>query len=350
MTSAIKYLFLVVNIALSSAVLAVDEASVIKRYLDEHSYYIERGTAEFSVEAISRLDTNAFNLQLKKYDRYSSYTDKGEFKSFVSVNSQKKAGVGMDLVYDRENRIRCIPFYSSPCDDVGIEYMDTLLKVDGKDVRNKPLELIASMVRGDNNSYVTIEVEKSDGTVRTYDIKRVDKTYKHVIKTGDNPETIRIYRFAKGVANELREELEHLTTPNDKHIFLDLRGNTGGLLTEGAACAGLFLAEGATLYIYKDKKTVEEYKATTDGMAKDRKVIILMDSLTASAAELMITAMKNSKKVATYGTVSAGKSIIQDVFTLGDGAVLKISIGELLYKDKDYGWQDKGLKPDMESN
>ncbi len=343
------YVTTFISVIAPSCVYAVDESLEIKKYLDNSAYLIDSSIPNFSTDVIRNSSSEDFNSSLKKYDKYASYMDKENFTKIKKLNTSKIGGVGMDLVYDRQNNIRCIPFTDSPADNCGIEYQDILVAVDRIDVRDDSLEEIAELIRGEVNTSVELTIEKSDGHMESYEIERLNKVYKDVEKTGDVPETIKINRFSKGVALSLKKELLKLSTPDEKRIFIDLRGNTGGFLEEGAECAALFLEKGKTIYKYKSKSGTEEHKTLTDGIAKDRKVIIIMDSLTASSAELMISALKsNNPKVSTYGKVSSGKSIIQDVFNLKDGSVLKLSVGELLFKDQDYGWQDVGLKPDVE--
>ena len=256
----------------------------------------------------------------------------------------------MELVYDRDTNVRCIPFKDSPADRAGIEYQDILREVNGQQIQGLSLEDLAALIRGKAGSSVKLLVEKYDGWRESYTIKRSNQSYADLIKSDQTPETIKISRFSKGVAQALKAELLKLKTPPHKRIFLDLRGNTGGYLEEGAACAALFLNKGETLYTYQSKTGTTVHKTTEDGPECARKLIILMDELTASSAELLITALKQRQEVGTYGYPTAGKSLIQEVFNLKNGAVLKLSVGELLYAGKPYGWQDEGLKPDVEQH
>jgi carboxyl-terminal processing protease len=142
------------------------------------------------------------------------------------------------------------------------------------------------------------------------------------------------------------------TEKKNRRFFIDLRGNTGGVMEQGARSAELFLNAGKTVYRLKNNHGINEVKAAKSGLAANNRFVIMQDYLTASAAEMMIAALKAGANVGTYGERSAGKARVQDVFRLSDGSFLKLTVGELLYPDsdadRDTNWEGSGIVPDVE--
>ncbi len=324
---------------------AVPKGDEIERHLSTRAYLINSQTLRNSIN-MRTCDSAAFNAALRKLDPYASYTDAQRFTK-LKADAGISGGVGMDLIWDRQNVLRCIPFRHSPADENGIEYKDRLMAVDGRDVQKLTPEVIAGLIRGPVGSDVELTVKKENGSTVTLSIERTQGNYSDLEKTGGAMETIRIYRFSPGLSDKLKALAGTLKTPADMQIFLDLRGNTGGVLEEGAKAAGLFLHKDDLLYRVRDPSGIREVRNPEDGPLSNRKVILLTDELTASAAELMIAALGLREGVAIYGTTTAGKGYIQDVFPLSDGAVLKFTTSELLFPESDEGWQDRGLEPDL---
>ena len=133
---------------------------------------------------------------------------------------------------------------------------------------------------------------------------------------------------------------------HEKRVFIDLRGNTGGMLEQGALSAALMLPKDAVLYRIKDRSGVRDIRNKKDGVSTSLKLIVMQDHLTASAAEMMTVALKNGTGARTYGELSAGKSRVQEVFRLKDGSYLKITVGELINPEDNTPWEGKGLEPD----
>ena len=254
-----------------------------------------------------------------------------------------------------------IPFIGSPADTSGIEYGDVLLKVDGVDITSKSIDDIGYLIRGEEDTDVEITAKDSRGEEYTVPVTRKVKRYPDVMRTGSNPVVIRIFRFGNNTGEQLLAELAKLeqeqgsfkgTEKKNRRFFIDLRGNTGGVMEQGARSAELFLNAGKTVYKLKNNRGIQEVRAAKSGLAGNSRFVIMQDYLTASAAEMMIAALKAGANVGTYGERTAGKARVQDVFRLSDGSFLKLTVGELLYPDRDAdndtNWEGSGIAPDVE--
>ena len=121
-------------------------------------------------------------------------------------------------------------------------------------------------------------------------------------------------------------------------------------MEQGALSAGIFLTAGATVYRFKNNDGIKEIRSEKSGIAGNLRFVVIQDSFTASAAEMMIAALKSGANVGTYGENSAGKSRVQDLFRLSDGSILKLTVGELLFQDSDTTWEGEGISPDVKKS
>lgn len=342
--------------------LAVPCATEIADLISRESYgFDSRVLKRLDAINIAAMDTEELNRTLTAGDRYASYIPAATMKRVMNLGKKAAAGTGMDIIKDRSGRIRMIPFIGSPADTSGIEYGDVLLQVDGVDITAKSIDDIGYLIRGEEDTDVEITAKDSRGEEYTVPVTRKIKHYPDVMRTGSNPVVIRIFRFGSNTGELLRAEIARLeqeqgafkgTEKKNRRFFIDLRGNTGGVMEQGARSAELFLNAGKTVYRLKNNHGINEVKAAKSGLAANNRFVIMQDYLTASAAEMMIAALKAGANVGTYGERSAGKARVQDVFRLSDGSFLKLTVGELLYPDsdadRDTNWEGSGIVPDVE--
>lgn len=340
-----------VGLALAAQASAVPCADEIAALLAEHAYV--RALADGSLvtrDDIDRANEDELNELLRQADRYASYVPAEVFSRIRDLKTAGPAGVGMDIVFDSQGRIRCIPYPDSPADIAGIEYGSVLLSVDGFGTDGLPIEDVAALIRGKKDSDVELTVEGPDGEIYVAVVTRSVQRYPDVALIPGNSVGIKIFRFGPNTAEHLKavfRQFQEEYGETGRRFYLDLRGNTGGVLQQAAECAAMFLPPDSVLYRYATEQEVTNIK--TDGSARlfDGRFLILQDAFTASSAEMMIVSLKAGADVSTFGSKSAGKSRVQEVFRLSDGGAIKITVGELRYPKQRGTWQDIGLEPDI---
>lgn len=347
--------------SLQSAV-AVPCADEIVKLLNSESYGFDRDVLKkLDSVAIAAMDVRALNKELAGGDRYAHYIPATTLKRVINLGRSAVAGTGMDIITDRNGRIRLIPFTGSPADISGIEYGDILKEVDGTDITGMSIDEVGYLIRGEEGTDVEITAVDGSGEKYTVPVTRKIQSYPDVVRTGSNPAVIRIFRFGSNTSVQLYSEIEKLKNEpgfvtgegKDKRyrrFFIDLRGNTGGVMEQGALSAGIFLTAGATVYRFKNNDGIKEIRSEKSGIAGNLRFVVIQDSFTASAAEMMIAALKSGANVGTYGENSAGKSRVQDLFRLSDGSILKLTVGELLFPDSDTTWEGEGISPDVKKS
>jgi carboxyl-terminal processing protease len=155
---------------------------------------------------------------------------------------------------------------------------------------------------------------------------------------------ISISSFAEGVGEQVRNAL----AGSKAGIMLDLRGNSGGLLSEAVSVSSLFLNGGRIVSFSSRGQVVSTYDATLGGDISTP-MVVLIDALTASSAEVVAAALKQRGRAVLIGQRTFGKGSVQEPFPLDDGSRLKLTVGQ--FRTADGQTLDaNGVSPDVEVN
>ena len=312
--------------------------------ISKWSFFVDKDwDATLLQEALLEGDSGGVTDCLRGFDPYASYTSAQELAMMKSLAADHPAGVGMDIFEDRQKRVRCVPNPGSPAETAGIRYRDILKGVDGQSVHGMALSDIARLIRGSGDSTVVLAVHGEDAPIRIVLVKRTAAHYPTVARTRISPAVLRIFRFARQTEKELASCLEKL--PEDEGCVIDLRGNTGGNMEAGVACAKLFLPEGEMILRLKSRKSIKNFTAMEKGKWAELPLSLVQDQFTASAAELFIAALTSAGRARSHGSQSAGKACVQNLFTMSDGSVLKLTTEKMLYPGRDDDWEGVGIPP-----
>ena len=142
------------------------------------------------------------------------------------------------------------------------------------------------------------------------------------------------------------EALSRLTNRGMKKLVLDLRDNPGGLLSSVTDIADMILPTGMIVYTEDKNGEKMEYKAKTEASV-EQDIAVLINGNSASASEILAGAIQDYKAGTIVGTTSYGKGIVQNIFQLGDGSAVKLTIANY-YTPKGRNIHKKGIKPDVE--
>lgn len=293
---------------------------------------------------------------LRTFDPYATHISRRELNELKELRKNFAYGIGMDITQDWSGRIICIPYADGPAAKCGITYGDVLLEVDGYDTVEADIADVAVLVRGAVGTTVRLVVQKlregSAAKPRTFMVKRDSLTppLVHLEKNTATEACIRIYGFSPSVVRRLQQALALIQKKKPQRLIIDLRGNTGGDMESALRCASMFVHKGTLIALERNKDTTTPRYAEQTGVTANmpQQLIIRQDGLTASAAELFIAALSATGRAHTEGTVSAGKALVQEVFKLSNGDMLKLTTKELLFPGRNASWQGRGLLPDKD--
>ena len=225
---------------------------------------------------------------------------------------------------------------------------DIITKVDGVSYTGEELTEASNKIKGEIGTSVKLEILR-DGKTMEFEVTREHIKINHVESKvlENNIGYIEFNSFDEGCSKEFKEKLEELKGKNITALVIDIRNNGGGLVTEALDIADFIVEKDATLLITTDKKGKEEItKAKNDPMI-NMPVVLLTNSSSASASEILAGALKDNGKATIVGEKTYGKGVIQELLTLTDGSGLKITTNEYFTPNRNK-INKVGITPDIE--
>jgi len=310
-----------------------------------------------------RLFEAAVAAAVGELDEHSAYIPPAEQDGFAAVLDQQFGGVGLELVHDETtgDLVVSAPVVSGPAWQAGIVAGDRIVAVDGVPARGVPLARAVGLLRGPVGTPVTLRIapprgtydptvpEESDTATRDVRLERALVTTETVLgdrrrpdgtwsfRIDDEPAValLRITGFGERTAAELDAAVASLgTEPPLRGIVLDLRGNPGGLLSAAVAVCDRFVESGVIVATRgrrgaTGEPPLEPREATPGAVHADVPMAVLIDGLTASAAEIVAACLQDHGRATVVGSRTFGKGTVQSVVPLGAGdGLLKLTTAE----------------------
>jgi len=241
-------------------------------------------------------------------------------------------------------------FKDSPAEKAGLLVGDEIVAVDGKSTTGKQIDEIVDWVRGEAGSNVTVTV-KTGAKAPTRDVSMVrsDVAVAPVSWTlvpGTKTALVRLDQFSAGAADNLKAVLGEVKKAGADRILLDLRGNPGGYVNEAEAVASQFLKDGVVFIERAADGHETRNEVTEGGLATDLPLVVLVDSGTASSAEIVTGAIQDAARAQIVGTKTYGTGTVLGEFPLSDGSALRVGTVEWLTPEGRRIWHE-GITPDV---
>ena len=261
------------------------------------------------------------------------------------------SGIGLQLGinHDTGSVVVIAPVEASPAAEAGLVDGTVLRSINGQDTSELGLDGSAALLRGDSGSTVHLEVTLPDGEEQSLDLERRAIDLRPVrsrrLRSGDHTlGYLRINQFSEPVPEDVQQALADLEAKGIEGLVLDLRNNTGGLVSAGLAVADDFLA-GDVIVETQDRNGINEQRPANSGRLFDGPMLTLINGGTASASEILAGALQDNRRSQLLGSTSFGKGEIQTLLPLGDGSGLAVTVARYLTPNG-RAIQGQGLEPD----
>lgn len=263
-------------------------------------------------------------------DEYSEYMTKEEWDEYQSDQLGNYVGIGVYLSMDENDNVVIVGVIKdSPAESVGLKEEDIITKVDGESAVGMDTEDISQRVKGEENTEVKLTVYRNGEEKEFIITRKAIKVY-HVEyeMLENNIGYVSLLTFDEGCAKEMKDAFDDLKSQGATKIILDLRYNTGGYVDETLEILDMLLEDGQIELITKSADGTEEIDKAKGNKEYDFKLVVLSNEYSASASEILIGALKDNKRATIVGTTTYGKGVIQNVYPLSDGGVLKLTTQE----------------------
>lgn len=284
-------------------------------------------------------------------DEYTEYLTKSEYEDLMVDVNGNYVGIGVYMAEDKYgNIVVLLPIEGSPAEKEGLKTGDIITKVNGEDCTGMDISLVANKVKGKEGTTVEIEIQRGEEIItKTIERKTVQINHIESEILENNIGYIQILAFDDGCSIEFEKKLDELINKGIESLIIDVRDNGGGIVTEATDIAELFLSKDKVIMKELDKSEKEEItKAEKDAkINSDINIVILANSHSASASEILIGALKDNNVAKVIGTKTFGKGVMQEVVPVSSGGALKLTIKEFRTPNGDK-INKEGINPDIE--
>jgi carboxyl-terminal processing protease len=267
---------------------------------------------------------------LRTLDPHSNFFDPHDFEALRDEQKGHYYGVGMTVQGRNGKTIVIAPFKGSPAYKAGIRPGDVITKVNGESTDNLDTTKVADKLKGPRGTPVDILVLR-EGSAEPLAF--------HVVRDEINRDSVRdafwvkpgiayveIEQFIENTGHDLQASLEKLGQNSIKGLVLDLRSNPGGLLNEGIAVADQFLDKNAVVVSHHGHASPEKiYYAQHGNHGRNYPIVVLVNHLSASAAEIVSGALQDHDRGWILGETTFGKGLVQTVFPLAENTGLALT-------------------------
>jgi carboxyl-terminal processing protease len=290
-------------------------------------------------------------------DPYTRYMDGKAFKEFQEGVQGVFFGIGIFIDIRDKQLIVVQPIEGTPAARAGLRAGDKIQRINNAPTDGMALQEAVSKIRGPAGTRVTLRIGRSD---RTFDVEitraRIQVTsvagaatleeaaQKQL--TAERLGYLRILRFDEPTADDVSKELDRILREAPLGLIIDLRGNGGGLLNVTEAVAGRFIAAGQPIVHVVDRSGSRDTHRAGGGRKVRIPIVVLVNEFSASAAEILAGALKDSAGATIIGQQTFGKGVIQSIYDLPGGSGAAITTAKYLTPaGRDI--QGKGIPPDV---
>lgn len=321
-----------------------------------------QGIREFYVDEVSddTIIQNAARGMLSNLDPHSDYLDKQDFSDLKAMTDGEFSGIGVEITADNGALLVISPIDDTPAQKAGIKSGDYIVKINGMAVEGMSLTKAIGMMRGPKGQKITLTIVRKgkdqpmDFVITRDNIKLTDVKTKML---DHHYAYVRVSVFEEKTGQHLRDAVTQLLKDNPGQIYgviLDLRNNPGGVVQASVDVANVFLSANQVGYnklVVYTKGRVPDSKfegyVTGQDMFNGLPMVVLINSGSASASEIVAGAIQDNHRAVIVGTESFGKGSVQTVFPLPGGeTAIKLTTARY-YTPSGRSIQAQGITPDV---
>ena len=323
-----------------SFVLGNDKKQVVFNNNEDYKEYIDLFESSFNKLKINFVDSvNESEMikagikgMLKNLDPYTKLLEDNSLESFEILRKGKYGGVGIQIGLRRDTLTVLSPMEDSPAYSEGIIAGDKIMKIDSTFTKGMTVSDASKLIKGEVGSTVILNILRPSTKEKIdFELERSSIVVKHVPYWGvdkNNIGYIRITRFSRNASKDFKKGLEELRDKNIKGLVIDLRGNSGGLLSNAINILDYLCERGEVLLKSKGKtnRSNKEWKSRRKPILDiDTPVVVLVNRGSASASEIVAGAIQDLDRGVVIGQNTFGKGLVQHMYDLNDTITLKIT-------------------------
>lgn len=325
------------------------EDGYVSKFIDNYDYIVNNYYGDLDKDKL--IDSAIAGMLDSIDDPYTSYIDENSSNTFNISLQGSFQGIGVEVVNDSDNNVLVYNVIEdSPAFKAGIKSMDIIKSINGVSVLNMSTSDFVSYVKNSESSTFEIVLLRNDEEV-TVNVERqlvTIKSIKSEVFERDNKKIGYIYMsiFANNTYSQFMKSLDELEKSGIDSLIIDVRSNTGGHLSSVENILGLFLDSSHVIYQTEDKSGI--VKSYSNGkVTKKYPIVVLVNEASASASEILASALSEEYGAILVGKKTYGKGTVQELKTLPDGQQYKFTTKKWL-TPKGNWINEKGVEVDVD--
>ena len=315
----------------------------IRSFLDTYTSVINNYYGEVDKDKV--IDSAIDGMMDYLGDKYSMYLD--DYNTEILNDKLQGTYKGIGVSISEDNTISDV-FEDSPAASAGLKEGDKIIEVNGKDVKDKKSTEVIEIINEDQNN-IKLKILRGNEE-KEFDLKMSD-VLRPTIASGiidfqdKKVGYLYIESFSVSLTNQVKKALDKFDKESINGLIIDLRKNTGGYLTVAQTTSNLFLEKNELIYSLETKKgNVSIYDESDEH--KTYPIVVVVDEVTASAAEILTASLKDSYGAKVVGKKTYGKGLVQQTQDLNDGSMVKYSTAKWLRPNGECV-EGNGIEPDF---
>ena len=286
---------------------------------------------------VGRIERAGIDAMLEALDPYTVYVPEEEQEDFQMMLNSTYGGVGA-IIYKPDvngNVIINEPYEGSPAARAGLRCGDEVEAIDGVSAHGLQSGECSERMRGKPGTTVVLRVKKlrgGDGW-KAGDVMDIPVVRERIVlpsmeyagMLNEKDGYVLLSKFTEGVGQDIRDAYNKLKANGMQRLVLDLRGNGGGIMGEAVNIVSLFVPKGTVVVTSRGKDSRQTYKTTTDPVDTEIPIVVLVDSGSASASEIVSGALQDYDRATIIGTRTYGKGLVQSIRPLPYDGQLKVT-------------------------
>src|SRR5210317_366782 len=294
----------------------------------------------------------AINGMLTSLDPHSSFLNNDHFSDMQIQTKGKFGGLGIEITME-DGVIKIVsPIDDTPAAEAGLQPEDLIIAVNDEPIRGMTLSDAVDRLRGEVGSSVTVTIKRGAKDPFDVSLKRDTIKIRSVrAKMFDGIGYLRITTFSEQTTPGLTKEIDKMFREHGqdlKGFVLDLRNNPGGLLNEAISVSDAFLEKGEIVSTRgRRAENASRAYAQPGDIANGLPLVVLINSGSASASEIVAGALKDHRRAVLLGTRSFGKESVQTIMPMPGHGAIRLTTARY-YTPSGVSIQAKGIAPDIE--
>ena len=312
--------------------------------------YVDAKSADYA-----DLTHSALHGMVESLDPHSEFMESKDNQELEEDLSGEFGGIGVQVEVHAGKIVVISPIPGAPGERAGIRRGDQIVSIDGQPVAgtNANLDQVVDKLRGPPHTFVSLGILRPDSG-RKFTLKLGREIIKVDSVTGvrvldQDVGYILLTEFSEHTGEQFADALDTLLKKNIGSLVIDLRNNPGGLLDAAVEVAEPFFRKGELIVYTQGRKPGdrEDYRAEAEGAPLELPIAVLINEDTASAAEIVTGALKDTGRAVVVGERSFGKGSVQSIFDLKNGEGLRLTTGKY-YTPSGVSIHQKGIEPQVE--